>query len=226
MDPVIKRQMAQREKWYGDAVKYWQDISADMEGMLGGYEKISPIDIEASRKFLKELKKRSIWDSGNDKTLDCGAGIGRVAKHLLVPLFKQVDLVEQNSEFLEAARTYLGDSNDVVNEFFAAGLQDFKPKDKSYDVIWLQWVVGHLTEDDFVSCLKRFKQGLKPGGVICIKDNVASVEAIFDDNDSSVTRTHDQYIKIFKASGLNVRLKETQRNLPKELYKVNMYALS
>ena len=39
-----------------------------------------------------------------------------------------------------------------------------------------------------MSCLKRFKQGLKHGGVICIKDNVAGKEAVFDDNDSSVTR--------------------------------------
>ena len=38
---------------------------------------------------------------------DCGAGIGRVTKHLLLPLFKTVDMVEQNQEFLNAAKAYL-----------------------------------------------------------------------------------------------------------------------
>ena len=42
--------------------------------------------------------------------------------------------------------------------------------------------------DDFVTSLQRFKDGLKNGGLICIKDNVAGGEAVFDNNDSSVTR--------------------------------------
>ena len=38
---------------------------------------------------------------------DCGAGIGRVSKRLLLPLFESVDLVEQNPQFLERAKTYI-----------------------------------------------------------------------------------------------------------------------
>ena len=38
---------------------------------------------------------------------DCGAGIGRVSQGLLLPLFSQVDLVEQNQSFLDQAKTYL-----------------------------------------------------------------------------------------------------------------------
>ena len=33
-----------------------QEISPDLHGMLGGYERISPIDIESSKKFLQELR--------------------------------------------------------------------------------------------------------------------------------------------------------------------------
>jgi protein N-terminal methyltransferase len=39
--------------------------------------------------------------------LDCGAGIGRVSKRLLLPIFSEVDLLEQNPAFLETARTFL-----------------------------------------------------------------------------------------------------------------------
>ena len=42
-----------------------------------------------------------------NRALDCGAGIGRISKRLLIPLFAQVDLVEQNPTFLEQAKTYL-----------------------------------------------------------------------------------------------------------------------
>ena len=45
--------------------------------------------------------------------LDCGAGIGRVTKNLLLPLFDTVDMVEQNPDFLEKAKVYLvGKNND------------------------------------------------------------------------------------------------------------------
>ena len=38
---------------------------------------------------------------------DCGAGIGRVTKNLLLPMFDTVDMVEQNPEFLQKAKDYL-----------------------------------------------------------------------------------------------------------------------
>ena len=38
---------------------------------------------------------------GKQRALDCGAGIGRITKHLLQRHFKYVDLVEQNKAFLD-----------------------------------------------------------------------------------------------------------------------------
>ncbi len=48
------------------------------------------------------LKKVHIWYH-----TDCGAGIGRVSKHLLSSEFELVDLLEQNSQFLDKANTYM-----------------------------------------------------------------------------------------------------------------------
>jgi hypothetical protein len=42
------------------------------------------------------------------KHLDCGAGIGRVSKHFLLPRCAQVDLVEQSPRLLESSRAYIG----------------------------------------------------------------------------------------------------------------------
>ena len=45
--------------------------------------------------------------------VDCGAGIGRVTKNLLLPLFDTVDMVEQNPEFLQTAKDYLVRSHNL-----------------------------------------------------------------------------------------------------------------
>ena len=76
-------------------------------------------------------------DNGPSKhrALDCGAGIGRITKHLLTKHFDKVDLVEQNKLFLEKAKDYLKGS-DKVDRLFCSGLQNFVHEDQSYDVIW------------------------------------------------------------------------------------------
>ena len=71
----------------------------------------------------------------NQRALDCGAGIGRITKHLLVKHFTKVDLVEQNKLFLEKAKEYLKNS-DKVDHLYCCGLQNFVPEEQTYDVIW------------------------------------------------------------------------------------------
>ena len=85
---------------YEKAAEYWSDIPPTIDGMLGGFAKISGTDIDGSSKFLKGLFR--LDDApGNARCLDCGAGIGRISKHLLQRHFSTVDLVEQNPKFLE-----------------------------------------------------------------------------------------------------------------------------
>ena len=74
--------------------------------------------------------------------MDCGAGIGRITKRLLLPLFRVVDLVDVTEDFLAKAKTYLGEEGKRVRNYFCCGLQDFSPEPGSYDVIWIQWVIG------------------------------------------------------------------------------------
>ena len=45
------------EKFYTDAKEYWDSVSPTIDGMLGGYAKISPTDINGSRAFLRPLLK-------------------------------------------------------------------------------------------------------------------------------------------------------------------------
>ena len=96
-------------------------------------------------------------------------------------------------------------------------------------------VIGHLTDADLVTFLKRAKNGLKPGGVICLKDNCfasyrrkngSHEHFCVDREDSSMTRSAEYFEAVWKVAGLEILLKEKQENFPEEIYPVLMYALS
>ena len=213
------------ETFYAKADEYWKGVPATLNGMLGGYEKVSKIDIRGSIAFLKSFIQGRNARTKTTRALDCGAGIGRVTKGLLLPLFQTVDLAELNKEFLDEAPAYLGESSSRVGHYYCCGLQDLKLTEK-YDVVWLQWVTGHLTDDHFVKFLQRCKISLNEGGIIVIKDNIAINGVELDDVDSSVTRNTDELKKIYKEAGLTVISEKRQTHLPPELYLVVMTALS
>jgi hypothetical protein len=82
-------------QWYQKSHSYWdkgENVQATIDGMLGGFAVLSERDLAASRIFIDEvidsipvLKERI--ESGNStRSCECGAGIGRLTKGLMVPL--------------------------------------------------------------------------------------------------------------------------------------------
>lgn len=217
------------KEFYVKAQKYWAEVPATVNGMLGGLGYISAIDIQGSTAFLRELK---IKDMHKKYALDCGAGIGRVSKNLLMPLFEKVDLVEQDPAFAEKARDYCTqDSGSTLGypqrlgEIHNVGLQQFEPISKKYDVVWSQWVLGHLTDEDLVKFFRRIKAGLNDGGLFVMKENVtSSKESDKDDEDSSVTRPLKAYELFLKQAGYRIVKMTQQKSFPKGLYPVYMIA--
>jgi len=61
---------------------------------LGGFENLSSLDISGSFKFIFSFFKKNPEHNRN-RVLDCGAGIGRIAKELLCQVYKTVDIVDQ-----------------------------------------------------------------------------------------------------------------------------------
>ncbi|XP_030753835.1 N-terminal Xaa-Pro-Lys N-methyltransferase 1-B [Sitophilus oryzae] len=217
----------QTEEFYNNAVSYWSEVPATIDGMLGGFGHISETDIRSSRMLLKQLFHSKV-PPGREYALDCGAGIGRISKFLLTNLFNKVDMVEQNSCFLQAAKSYLGPSivESKIGQMFSEGLQTFEPELGKYDVIWVQWVLGHLTDDDFVKFFKSCQKGLKPNGVIVAKENITSSDDIeVDEKDSSVTRPLSLLKLLFEKANLDCYRLVKQINFPKGLYTVYMFVL-
>ncbi|KAH8261392.1 hypothetical protein KR044_008303, partial [Drosophila immigrans] len=210
-------------EFYNKAQKYWAEVPATVNGMLGGLGYISAIDIQGSKNFLREIKV-----PGKKLALDCGAGIGRVSRNLLMPLFGTVDLVEQDTAFAEKAHELCtseeGGRRNNLGEIYNVGLQEFSPSHK-YDLIWCQWVLGHLTDRDLVAFFRRMRVSLEPGAYFCMKENVSTSKTIIkDEEDSSVTRPLDLYEESLKEAGFRIVRKVRQQNFPKGLFPVYMLA--
>ncbi|KAJ2498109.1 hypothetical protein GGH96_004590 [Coemansia sp. RSA 1972] len=211
--------------WYEDADTYWKSVPSSVDGMLGGLQVVHEPDVRDSLLFLTKLQSQ--YALRTNYACDCGAGIGRVSKHFLLRRFNKVDLVEQNGEFLREAAEYLKDerSEGWVGDMFDLGLQAFTPVQSRYDVVWCQWVLSHLTDDDLVAFFKRCTTGLAPGGLICVKENVAGTSYVVDSEDSSVTRSASVFETLFQKSGLAIIDQQTQTDFPDGLFEVKMWAL-
>lgn len=64
------------ERTYTDGKEYWQTVSPDIDGMLGGFENLNIVDANDSKNILNKLigEIRSSRKTGKLRALDCGAG--------------------------------------------------------------------------------------------------------------------------------------------------------
>ena len=135
-------------------------------------------------------------------------------------------MVELNSEFLEQARSYLGEHASRIERYICSSLHSFAPEQGRYDVIWCQWVLGHLTDVDLAAFFKRCQSGLAANGIIVVKENTSSTGAReFDNTDSSYTRPKQLLVDIMGVAGLTIVKEEKQTGFPKDIYDVWMYVL-
>ncbi|KAF5020972.1 hypothetical protein F66182_6984 [Fusarium sp. NRRL 66182] len=207
--------------------KYWETVTADVNGMLGGWPSVTRLDLQGSQKFLARLgigvkTGRKVVH----RALDGGAGIGRVTKGLLLDVAEQVDIVEPVARFTAGL---VGEPG--VGQIFNVGLQDWQPQEGvKYDLIWMQWCVGHLPDHLLVQYLGRCGTALSPEGIIVVKENLSTAgEDWFDEVDNAVTRMDETFMAIFKDADLQVVRSELQQAFPaiegRTLLPVKMYAL-
>ncbi|GAA6013138.1 hypothetical protein JCM11491_005193 [Sporobolomyces phaffii] len=109
------------------------------------------------------------------------------------------------------------------------------PTEEGYDLVMIQWCIGHLSDDELVdfltrsqNALRRSKEG-KVEGYIIVKENTCKDSEkdgrLFDDEDSSITRSDAAFKAVFKRAGLQLLKREVQQGFPKELFPVVAYAL-
>eukprot|EP00884_Botryococcus_braunii_P008316 jgi/Botrbrau1/17486/Bobra.0054s0069.1 len=221
--------------WYRPAVEFWDKQEASYNGVLGGFGYVSDADISESTKFLKKAFGKALAEGAQGRhrivAADCGAGVGRITERLLLHHFHEVDLVEPSGHLLEKARAKLSrplqgipPDHKAVN-FFKIGLQSFCPEPGRYDLLWIQWVLLYLTDADAKAFFRRCAAALKPEGIIVVKENICKEGFIVDKEDTSLTRSHAYLLQLFDEAGMEVVCNKRQRDFPKGLFEVRMYAL-
>ncbi|KAF9464750.1 alpha-N-methyltransferase NTM1 [Collybia nuda] len=104
--------------------------------------------------------------------------------------------------------------------------------DMGFDIIWCQWCLGHLSDLDLVAFLRRSHTALRDGkSLIMVKENLCQdlddgiACTLFDEQDSSLTRSDKAWKTLFDQAGLRLVREQVQHGLPEGLYVVKMYAL-
>lgn len=210
------------------AIAYWSATEPTVNGVLGGYPQVSRVDLQGSSNFLAKLRRQSKHFPPGKKlrrVVDCGAGIGRVTTGFLSKVADTVDIVEPVKSFTDQIKV------ENIGKIYNVGLEDWLPKKEGlgpYDLIWNQWCVGQLSDKEFVKYLKRLPGALSEGGWMVVKENLSNHhfgEDVYDETDSSVTRTDKKFRQLFQEAGLNIVATEFQKGMPKDLYPVRAYAL-
>jgi len=224
--------------WYEGAAAYWSNVTTeDNNGVLGGYGCVHAADAKDSLLFSRALATRSLLKARSIDSptfgLDVAAGIGRVTDAVLLEICDVVDLLEGSEVLLEAARVKLAQAP-RVGRFFHSSMQSFLPEPGRYHLIWIQWCIGSLTDEDLVAFLCRCKAALAPGGLIVIKDNVPQESTedleggtyLVDHVDNSVMRSQAHLEEMLtKTCGLEL-LEHAEAQLGnEELQPVHSYAL-
>ncbi|KAG1878040.1 alpha-N-methyltransferase NTM1 [Suillus subalutaceus] len=188
------------------------------------------------------------------RALDVGAGVGRVTSDVLLPLVSDVVLLEPVEPFINEARSRGKASesgleiNDSGYRVLWKGIADrsksgqpldrvgYLPQDgdddmeSKFDVIWCQWCLGHLKDDDLVQFLQRSRKALRDArSLIVVKENICREQSepvtVFDEQDSSFTRSDLAFKNVFRDAGLKIIQEKIQHGLPEGLFPVKMYAL-
>ncbi|KAK8953293.1 Alpha N-terminal protein methyltransferase 1 [Platanthera guangdongensis] len=191
---------SKRHGWYQKGISYWQGVDASVDGVLGGYGHTNEADVKGSEAFLKPLLLDRFGSRlRNLVALDCGSGIGRITKNLLLRHFNEVDLLEPVSHFLDAARENIAPEGDMQEDthmavnFYCIPLQEFSPEVGRYDVIWIQWCIGHLPDDDFISFFMRAKDLYWIRWIAASPDPICILEI---SSNSAVSMFTAQWIKL------------------------------
>jgi protein N-terminal methyltransferase len=165
-------QRANRAHYYAANHDWWEDGgyggANDDEAMIG--DSGSDADIEHSIAFLRAVFERCPRVR-RARAMDGGAGVGRVTKNVLLKAFESVHLLEGSHALSKHSRRYLGNKRAQRCTFAHAKMQDFAPMPGAFALIWLQWVLQYLIDEDVVAFLRACGASLERHGVLVVKEN-------------------------------------------------------
>jgi protein N-terminal methyltransferase len=162
--------------------------------------------------------------------VDCGAGVGRVTG-IPIPCLRKGRCARAIAKFTKVLQDSAVAKTGAVGTVLHQGSRDWYPE-KKYDLIWTQWCVGHLMDSQLIDYTVRCRNALTENGLMVVKENLSTHNLghdMYDDEDSSVTRTDAKSRQIFQAAGMTIINSDFAKGLsyPKSsnLLPVQSYAL-
>ena len=237
--------------WYKKREKYWSSVEPNLTSVLGN-EIIQLPDVKCSCELLNGL---ILSKQLNPKScLDCAAGIGRVTEYVLSNFFSEIDLFEKDKVFLEKCKQkFIG--NDKVKNIYESSLEKFQ-FEKKYDLIWIQWCLENLEDEDLLPFLKKCYDNIKDDGIIIVKENLYNIdeeeeneeeeekkeknnkkneikdeknnnyECKYSEADFSKQRPDVFYINLFLKCNFKIKLHFLNPNWPESMMPLCVYVLS
>jgi protein N-terminal methyltransferase len=211
-----------KTEWYDKTKQHWENTESSIKGVLGGNDQVHDTDVKTSNELLTGLISHNMITPF--RALDCGAGIGRVTNHVLLNHFQEIDIMEQDEKYVNHCKESFKD-NAKIKKIYKSSLQDFVFEHK-YNVIWIQWCVENLNDDDLITFLTKCRENLEEGGMIIVKENIVNKGIKFWEEDYSRIRSDIVFKKIFTNSGLRIKKHFHHPNWPKDLLKVSIFLLT
>jgi protein N-terminal methyltransferase len=96
-------------EWYATTIAHWTGNikDDDNDGVLGGWGEVDVEDAKGSFAFACECLRDGATIASpiqGYRALDCGAGVGRVTKDVLIRVAENVELVEVSDKLLSQAK--------------------------------------------------------------------------------------------------------------------------
>lgn len=167
----------------------WEERAA--KGELAAV--LDPGDTKGYKNEYRDLLHKTVLSkylpSSKDKRiLDFGCGSGRFTSWLTKKGFEVVG-VDVTKEMIYTAKKAYQDYKFILYDG-----NNLPFKDESFDCIISVWVLQHITvQNDFQKVAKELIRCLKPGGTICLIEQVSKKES-----DYYIHRLPEEYISAFK----------------------------
>ena len=227
----------EKVNWYKKREAHWASKEPVLLSVIGGFEKSHLPDVKCSCELLNGLILTKQLKPGN--ALDLAAGIGRVTEFVLCNFFKEIDLVEKDKKFIDKCKVKFS-SNDKIKKIYMESLENFK-FERKYDLIWMQWCLENLEDEDLEPFIKKCYDNLNEDGIIIVKENLYNVEGEgeeeeeeeednyqfkYSELDYSKQRPDAFYINLFIKNKFKIKLHFLNPNWPEDMMPLCVYVLS
>lgn len=144
-------------------LSYWEQYEPSLESMLLSQDarELDCLEREEILSYLPPIDGKSV--------LELGSGIGRFTDYLAEHA-KQLTTVDFMADYVERNRQRNGHHSHV--DFLRADVTELEfPADKKFDVIFSNWLLMYLSDDETKSLARRMLSWLNDGGFLFIRES-------------------------------------------------------